>query len=116
LKRLIDYKEKTIDQIVLYFYYCRSNDLSKLIRGFCGESEWTMKNDFQYAALDSETVIFPKNVCHPDKIIDVIKCEISTILTKDKSDLKQVAESENCVSPIISSKGDSQKALAINVI
>ena len=46
LKRLVEYKEKEIDSIVLYLYYLQSNDLSDLIGGFCGESEWTLLNKF----------------------------------------------------------------------
>jgi hypothetical protein len=68
LKRLIDYKEKAIAEIVLYLYHLQRNVLSEL-GGFCGESEWTLKNNFKVAALDPETVILPKNICHPDKMI-----------------------------------------------
>jgi hypothetical protein len=34
--------------------------------GFCGESESTLYSKFKYAALDPDTIILPKHVCHPD--------------------------------------------------
>lgn len=79
LKKLIDYKEKAIDEIVMYLNHLQGNDLCKIIRGFCGESEWTLGDNFKFAARDPDTIVIPKNVCHPDKIIEMIKGEISAI-------------------------------------
>jgi hypothetical protein len=49
-----------MDEIVLYFNYLQSNDLAELIREFCNESEWTLLEQFRFAARDPDTVILPK--------------------------------------------------------
>ena len=59
LKRLIDYK-KAMDENVMYFhkYHLQWNDLSTLIRAFCGESEWSFMSHLKFASLDADSVIF----------------------------------------------------------
>ena len=84
LKRLIEYKEKAIDDIVLYLNYLHGNYQCDLIRAFFGKSEWTLHENYEFAARDPDTVILPKNVCHPDKMITLIRAEINEIIGKDK--------------------------------
>lgn len=69
---------------MLYLYCCQGNGLSSLIRAFCGESEWALKNNYKYALLDPDTVCLPKNTCHPEKLIGLIKGEISVVSTTQK--------------------------------
>ena len=59
LKRLVEYKEKRIDEIVLYLHYLQGNDLLEIIKAFCGESEWSLLSNFHYAKRDPETVMLP---------------------------------------------------------
>jgi hypothetical protein len=87
LKRLVDFKEREIDSIVLFLNYLQGNDVSEILRAFCGESELTLLDRFKFAKKDPETVILPKNVCHPDNLIQLIKGQLSAIC-KDHSELK----------------------------
>ena len=79
-----NYKEKAIDDIVLYLHYLQGNYQCDLIRAFCGKSEWTLREEYLFAARDPDTVILPKNVCHPDKMLDLIIAEINEILSRDR--------------------------------
>ena len=79
LKRLTEWKEKEVDNIVLYLYYMQSNDLAELMKSFCGVREMTLLKKFRYALKDPETAILPKRVCHPDKMIEMIKGELEVL-------------------------------------
>ena len=94
LKRLVDYREREIDSIVLYLNYLQRNDLSELLRAFCGESEWSLLERFKFAKNDPDTVELPQNICHPDKFIEIIKGSISTLFG-NKNENKESEKNEN---------------------
>ena len=83
LKRLVEYRERQIDSIVLYLNYLQGNDVLELLRAFCGESEWGLLGRFSFAKRDPDTIEFPKNICHPDSMIHLIKGKISAIITDE---------------------------------
>ncbi|XP_053392535.1 uncharacterized protein LOC123532398 isoform X1 [Mercenaria mercenaria] len=126
LKRLIDHKEKAIDEIVMYLHYLQGNDLAGLIRAFCGESEWTLTESFKFAARDPETVSLPKNVCHPDKLIQLIKGEMNALLNKNRTNndnTNDISNEKETDENMKSSKNQkvikgpvSQKSLAVKTI
>ena len=93
LKRLTDWKEKEVDNIVLYLYYMQSNDIAELMKSFCGVGEMTLLKKYRYALKDPETIILPKRVCHPDKMIEMIKGELQLIDTEGPNLLTQDNES-----------------------
>ncbi|XP_060607618.1 uncharacterized protein LOC132759787 [Ruditapes philippinarum] len=118
LKRLIEYKEKAIDEIVMYLNYLQGNDLCEIIRGFCGESEWTLGDNFKYAARDPDTIVLPKNVCHPDKMIEMVKGEISAVTqTTNQMNYNSDSHDNDPTVEKIPKKGvNSQKSLAVKTI
>ena len=59
--------------------------MTDLLRGFCRESEWTLLDKYNYVARDPETITLPKKRCHPDKIIELIKGELSALINFDES-------------------------------
>ena len=69
LKRLTKWKEREVDNIVLFLYYIQSNDLADLVKSFCGTGEFTLLKRYKYALRDPETAILPKPVCHQDEMI-----------------------------------------------
>ena len=73
LKRLTEWKEREVDNIVLFLYYMQSNDLADLMKSFCGLGEFKLHKKYKYAIKDPDTVILPRRVCHPDKMIEMIK-------------------------------------------
>ncbi|WAR21723.1 hypothetical protein MAR_015697 [Mya arenaria] len=79
LKRLDEYKEREIDSIALYLNYLQGNDVSELLRAFCGESEWSLMNRFSYVKKDPETIQLPKYACPPEKMIGIIKGKLEVI-------------------------------------
>ena len=81
LKRLVEYRERQIDSIVLYLNYLQGNVVLELLKAFCGESEWSLLSRFSFAKQDPDSVEFPQNVCHPDNLIDLIKGKISTVIS-----------------------------------
>ena len=83
LKRLVEYRERQIDSIVLYLNYLQGNDVLELLRAFCGESKWGLLGRFSFAKRDPDTIEFPKNICHPDSMIHLIKGKISAIITDE---------------------------------
>ena len=87
IKRLVEYQERRIDEMVLYFYYMQANDMTDIVRGFCGESEWTISNQLKSFKRDPDTIIMPKNVCHPKKMIQIIKSNLS-VTAALKSNIK----------------------------
>ena len=85
LKRLTEWKEREVDNIVLYLHYMQSNDVADLMKSFCGVGEWSLLRKYKFALKAPETVVLPKRVCHPDKIIEMIKGDIEAIELERKS-------------------------------
>ena len=103
LKRLVEYKERQIDSIVLYLNYLQGNDVLELLKAFCGESEWGLLGRFSFAKQDPDTVQFPQSVCHPDEMIDLIKGKINSVLSAEF----EHNEIPNCESNEIKSPSDN---------
>lgn len=55
IKRLLDFKEREIDVIVLYFYYFQNID-TNILKGFCNIGEYKLKPKFTFAAVDSDEI------------------------------------------------------------
>ena len=94
LKRLTEWKEREVDNIILFLYYMQSNDLADLMKSFCGVGEWQLARKYKFAFKDPETVILPKRVCHPDKMIEMIKGDIQA-LERERKTLDDLQMSEN---------------------
>ena len=121
LKRLVEYKERQIDSIVLYLNYMQGNDISEImqgndiseiVRGFCAENEITLLSRFNFAKLDPENLVVPQKVCHPDKVIELLKGEISAICS-NTNDLSETPNAEGSVESDtvnISNQPDDHKA------
>ena len=74
LKRLLDFKERDIDTIVLYFYYFQNIDVNKIFKGFCNMGEFHLRKQYAYASVDPEDITL-NNVIHPDSIIDLLRAK-----------------------------------------
>ena len=99
LKRLTEWKEREVDNIVLFLYYMQSNDLADLMKSFCGVGEQKLLKKYNYALKDPETVILPKRACHPDKMIEMIKGDLQ-VFDRERKNLEFLTET-------IDSSGDS---------
>ena len=108
LKRLTEWKEREVDNIVLFLYYMQSNDLADLMKSFCGVGEFNLLKRYKYALRDPETAILPKRVCHPDKMIEKIKGELQ-IFENERKNLDLIAETKNKVDSLeINENGDCE--------
>jgi hypothetical protein len=76
LKRLFDWKEVPLDVLILSLYYLQNFYVAEIQRGLAGIGDYRLEEEFHYARIDVEDINIPESVCHPDKIVDLVKGEI----------------------------------------
>ena len=110
LKRLTEWKEREVDNIVLYLYYMQSNDLADLMKSFCGVGEMTLLKKYSYALKDPETAILPKRICHPDKMVEMIKGELKVLDSERRSqDILEINSSGKAIDMEVNQSIDHEK-------
>ena len=81
LKRLLDWKEKDIDTIVLYLYYLQNNDLNDLMSGFCDIGDLCLRNKFKDLKKDPKEIEIVSKNCHPDDVISLVKSSVENLIS-----------------------------------
>ena len=92
-KKLLDFKEREVDVIVLYMQYQQLNDMNSLMKGFCDLGDLSLRKKFQHLKKDPDNVEL-KPVLHPDDIIKRLRVEIQDSMTCNTGIIEKQIESE----------------------
>ena len=117
VKRLLDFKERDIDTIVLYFYYFQNIDVNKIFKGFCNMGEFHLRKQYAYASVDPEDITL-NNVIHPDSIIDLLRAKLTLEKQSDtgssrvKNKENQTDENIECADTDAEPKATRSKTIA----
>lgn len=73
LKRLTQWKEVTLEHMVLAFYFLQTFYLKEVLRGRCGTGNYHVKVEYGSMKLDSSNVFFPTDYVSPEEIIPFLQ-------------------------------------------
>ncbi|MCG8048891.1 MAG: Ulp1 family isopeptidase [Candidatus Thiodiazotropha taylori] len=124
-KKLLEFKEKEVDVMVLFMQYLQNNDVNSLMKGFCNLGDLTLRKKFKHLKKDPDDVEL-KSILHPDKIIEKLRGQIqyengiqntqSEEPHTSHSNSNEIPEVINDETKESKPKPSSQAGLAINVI
>ena len=110
-----------LDAIILSMNYLQNFKYNEIIRGRLNKGNFRLKSMHQNASLEPDDVEMPKEVCDPMKIIDLVRGDLSALLTEEVSEpempLDATQSADDCVNgPSDEEPFNNQKSLAVAAI
>lgn len=88
IKRLMEWKQAPLDATVLAFNYLQKFYVHEIMRGLCNVGNYCLKQIHIGASADKGDVIFPTEICAPEKIIDLVRGKLAEETTHSVEDDK----------------------------
>lgn len=88
IKRLMEWKQAPLDATVLAFNYLQKFYVHEIMRGLCNVGNYCLKQILIGASADKGDVIFPTEMCAPEKIIDLVRGKLAEETTHSVEDDK----------------------------
>ena len=96
IKWVNDHKRLPVDNMVLSLFYLQNSCFSEVLRGRAGLGNYTLKEEFRFAAMNPEELKFPHKVVQPDDILDTIKNNMSSFSNPLSDILQDSGEFRKC--------------------
>lgn len=88
IKRLMEWKQAPLDATVLAFNYLQKFYVHEIMRGLCNVGNYCLKQIHIGASADKGDLIFPTEICAPEKIIDLVRRKLAEETAKSVEDDK----------------------------
>ena len=85
IKWVNSHKKLPVDNMVLSLFYLQNSTYTEVLRGRAGLGNFSLKDEYQFAALEPEDLKFPHKVIQPDDILKTVKCQIDSLLMPEVS-------------------------------
>ena len=82
VKGLQNWPGAPLDAILLSMHYLQSFKHNEIIRGRLNKGSFRLKSLHQNAALDPEDAEMPQDVCEPEKIIELVKGNVHSVISE----------------------------------
>ena len=73
IKQFNEWKEIPVDCAVLSFFHFQNFFWYELLRGFTGSGDYVLREEFMFAKLETDEVVWPNTICRPDKIVELVR-------------------------------------------
>lgn len=97
IKRLMEWKQAPLDATVLAFNYLQKFYVHEIMRGLCNVGNYCLKQIHIGASADKGDLIFPTEICAPEKIIDLVRGKLAEETAKSVEDDKDSKLPQNAM-------------------